>query len=156
MKLTTEQQKLVEENHKLIYWYINSNNLEFSEYYDLLAIELCNTAMKYNPERGSFATYFKLRADGILYKEYRKNQAQKRSHVNVALLDNLHTIVDETDLADSIELKGLMDGEYGEILRLRADGYSQTEIAEMLGTNQSKISKIIKKIKQQYMDKGEE
>lgn len=152
MKLTPAQQQMVEENHNLIYWYINNHGLEYSEYYDLLAIELCNAVMKYDAGRGSFANYFKLRADGILGKEYRKNKAQKRAHQNVELLDNLHTIKDECDLTDCIELRDLMNGEYGEIIRLKAEGYSQTEIADIIGTNQSKVSKILKKIKQQYMD----
>ena len=156
MRLTAEQQKIVEENHNLIYWYINMNRLDVNEYYDLLAIELCNTAMKYNADRGSFANYFKLRADGIMYKEYRMAQAQKRLHTKVSLLDNVHTLVDETDILDTMELQELMEGEYGEILKLRAEGYSQTEIADMLGTNQSRISKIIKKLKQEYEDRREE
>lgn len=155
MKLTTEQAKIVEENHNLIYWYINMNKLDISEYYDLLAIELCNTAMKYNSDRGSFANYFKLRADGIMYKQYRMTQAQKRLHVQVSLVDNLHCLIDEADIMDSIALDSLLDGEHGEILQLRADGYSQTEIADMLGTNQSRVSKIIKKVKDEYIDGSE-
>lgn len=154
MQLTEEQSQVVADNHNLIYWYINMKKLDPNEYYDLLAIELCNTAMKYNPDRGSFATYFKLRADGIIYKEYRKTQAQKRIHVKVSLLDNLHTMIDDGDIADSIELQELLDGEYGEIVRLRIEGYSQTEIAEIMDTNQSKVSKILKKLKGEYEERS--
>ena len=154
MQLTKEQSQVVADNHNLIFWYINMKHLDINEYYDLLAIELCNTAMKYNPDRGSFATYFKLRADGIIYKEYRKTQAQKRLHVKVPLLDNLHTLIDDGDITDSIELQELLDGEYGEIVRLRIEGYSQTEIAEIMDTNQSKISKILKKLKGEYEERS--
>ena len=154
MQLTKEQSQVVADNHNLIFWYINMKHLDINEYYDLLAIELCNTAMKYNPDRGSFATYFKLRADGIIYKEYRKTQAQKRLHVKVPLLDNLHTMIDDGDITDSIELQELLDGEYGEIVRLRIEGYSQTEIAEIMDTNQSKISKILKKLKGEYEERS--
>ena len=154
MKLTDEESKIVADNHNLIFWYVNMKHLDINEYYDLLAIELCNTAMKYNPDRGSFATYFKLRADGIIYKEYRKTQAQKRLHVKVPLLDNLHTMIDDGDITDSIELQELLDGEYGEIVRLRIEGYSQTEIAEIMDTNQSKISKILKKLKGEYEERS--
>ena len=154
MQLTKEQSQVVADNHNLIFWYINMKHLDINEYYDLLAIELCNTAMKYNPDRGSFATYFKLRADGIIYKEYRKTQAQKRLHIKVPLLDNLHTLIDDGDITDSIELQELLDGEYGEIVRLRIEGYSQTEIAEIMDTNQSKISKILKKLKGEYEERS--
>lgn len=154
MQLTKEQSQVVADNHNLIFWYINMKHLDINEYYDLLAIELCNTAMKYNPDRGSFATYFKLRADGIIYKEYRKTQAQKRLHIKVPLLDNLHTLIDDGDITDSIELQELLDGEYGDIVRLRIEGYSQTEIAEIMDTNQSKISKILKKLKGEYEERS--
>lgn len=154
MQLTKEQSQVVADNHNLIFWYINMKHLDINEYYDLLAIELCNTAMKYNPDRGSFATYFKLRADGIIYKEYRKTQAQKRLHIKVPLLDNLHTLIDDGDITDSIELQELLDGEHGEIVRLRIEGYSQTEIAEIMDTNQSKISKILKKLKGEYEERS--
>lgn len=156
MQLTKEQSQIVADNHNLIYWYIKMYKLDINEYYDLLAIELCNTAVKHNPDRGSFANYFKLRADGIMYKEYRKTQAQKRVHTNVSFVENMHTLVDETDLLDVLHLKELMNGEEGQVLRLRSEGYSQTEIAEMLGTNQSRISKIIKKLKTEYEERCRE
>lgn len=150
MKLNDAQRKMVEDNHNLIYWYISRHNLDINEYYDLLAIELCHTAMKHDESRGSFANYFKLRVDGRIRNEYRDTQAQKRLHTKVALLDNLHTIVDDCDLLDVIELTDLIDGENGDIVRLKIEGYSQSEIADILGTNQSRVSKILKKIKQDY------
>ena len=152
MKLTVEQSDAVAENHNLIYWYINRNSLELSEYYDLLAIELCNTIVHYDSTKGSLANYFKLRADGIIYKEYRKTQAQKRMHIGVPLLDNLHTISGTSQL-DLVELDEWMDCEDGEILRMKADGYSQTEIADKLGVSQSYVSKILKRLKKEYLER---
>lgn len=152
MKLTEEQKKMVEENHNLIYWYMAKYNLEISEYYDLLAIELCYAVVHYDESRGSFSNYFKMRADGIIYKEYRKSKAQKREHISVPLLDNLHTLTDDVDLTDMIGFKDLLEGEYGEIVKLRIEGYNQAEIAEMMGTNQSKISKILKQLRDDYME----
>lgn len=151
MRLTLEQQKLVEENHNLIYWYIHMRHLDINEYYDVMAIELCNSALKYNPERGSFSNFFKLRADWVMQKEYRSNQSQKRQHKRGEFHDNLKDMTYEHDMVDSIRLQELMEGEYGEIVKLRYEGYSQQEIAEMIGTNQSKVSKMLKAVKEEYM-----
>lgn len=56
--LTDEQKLLVEQNHKLIYDFIYKKNLNFEEYYDILAIYLCRAAMKFEPEKGfCFSTF---------------------------------------------------------------------------------------------------
>lgn len=152
MKLTEDQSKLVEDNHNLIYWYCHSNKISVEDYYDLLAIELCYTAMKYNYEKGSFANYFKLRADGAIYKEYMKKLSQKRNSIAVEYVENVHSIEDQDDIALWAEIKELMSVENGEILKLRYEGYSQTEIAKQLGVSQSYISNIIKKMRDQYYE----
>ena len=153
MRLTEEQKKIVEENHNLIYWYINKNKLDVNDYYDLLAIELCNTAMKHNAERGSFANYFNLRADGMMYKEYRKANAHKRKHVEVDFDVDYYNTMGDIDITDGLALEELMSGEYGEVLLLKSKGYTQVEIADILNTNQSKVSKILKRAKDEYEGK---
>jgi RNA polymerase sigma factor (sigma-70 family) len=40
-----------------------------------------------------------------------------------------------------------LDGEYGDIIRLKYMGYTQSEISEYLGVSQSQISKILKKVR---------
>ena len=155
LRLTEDQQKIVEDNHNLIYWYIHLCNLDHQEWYDLLAIELCYTVMKHDESKGSLSTYFKLRADGLVYKEYRKSQAQKRYHVDMEYIDNVgsdngggHEYVfnDKTDTY----VKDLFKGEYGNIIRMRYEGYSQTEISTALGVSQSYVSKILKRVRAKY------
>ena len=56
--LTDEQCKLVEKNHNLIYSFASKKNLIADEYYDILAIGLCNAARGYNVSKGyKFSTY---------------------------------------------------------------------------------------------------
>lgn len=56
--LTKEQQKLVEDNHGLIYSFLQSRNLPFDEFYDLAAIGLCAAASGFDPTKGyEFSTY---------------------------------------------------------------------------------------------------
>lgn len=56
--LTLEQQKLVEDNHNLIYWFMNRRGLYTDEYYDLMAIAFCKAAQDFNESEGTaFTTY---------------------------------------------------------------------------------------------------
>lgn len=152
MKLTEEQSKMVEDNHNLIYWYAHMKHLDVNEWYDILAIELCYAVMKYDPSKSVLSTYFKLRADGVLYKQYQKSKLLKNSGLVVEYIDNQHgqADVDIVPFEDSIIVKDIMDGKHGEILRLKATGYTQNEISQMLNISQAQVSRIIKKFRKEY------
>lgn len=47
-KLNNEQRKLVEENHNLIYSFLNNQALSINEWYDICAIGLCKAALTFN------------------------------------------------------------------------------------------------------------
>lgn len=158
-KLTEEQVKMVEGNHNLIYWYLNKRGLEYSEYYDLLAIVLCETAVNYLVEKGSFSTYFKIRADSAINKEVRKLYAQKRIHCeSVTTIDENYNFINpelERDIHDpynNLCFKELLNGEYGEVLKLVYEGYTQTYIAKKLNITQSEVSRILKRIRKAHND----
>lgn len=150
--LNEEQEKLVEENHKLIYWYIKIRHLDIEEWYDLLAIELCHTIMKYDSEKGSISNYFKLRADGLVSKEYKKSQSQKRANETISYIENVHYVVHDTQMTEELELKEWMEINNKDILNLKSQGYTQSEIANQLNVSQSYISKILKKARKDYYD----
>lgn len=154
MELTREQQEIVELNHSLIYWYINFKQLDLSEWYDLLAIELCLTVMMYDETKGTLSTYYKRRCDNKLNKEYAKRKLKKNTNNGIYPLEEFkHHSSDAKDY-DMIELQELFEGEEGEIIRLKSLGYTQTEIAEHMGVNQSYISRIIrKKYNEMYGDR---
>ena len=57
VKLTPEQQKLVEDNHNLIYYLAQLDGISIDDNYGVLAIGLCKAAHYYNPGRGSFANF---------------------------------------------------------------------------------------------------
>ncbi len=148
-RLTKEQADKVAENEKLIYWYIALAGLELTEWYDLLAIELCYTIQKYDDSRGSLSNYYKMRCDGLVSREQRKQNTQKRFHIEVPLLENVHdheTIYDDDSFIPDI----LNDSEYGHIIKMRYDGYTQEEIAKTLGVSQSYVSNLFKRIRRKY------
>lgn len=150
MRLNDEQRKLVEDNHDLIYWYANKGGLALGEWYDLLAITLCYSALKYNPNKGAFSTYFKLRADGMVSKEYRKHNTQKRYNNNIPYIENAHFQLEPDNPHMEFELKEMMESENGDIIRMKYEGYTQTEMAQKLGLSQSYVSKIIRKLRDEY------
>ena len=156
MKLTEQQSKIVADNHKLIYWIANLKGLHIDEYYDLLAIELCKTVQKYKPDKGGLPNFYKLRVEYMLGNEFQKRQAQKRAHQGVYdIEENFGDDITLTqlsydyneDIMESILLKELTEGEFGDIIRLKWQGYSQSEIAEILGVSQGYISKALKKVR---------
>lgn len=59
VQLNDEQRKLVEDNHNLIWWFIHykcPSAPYIDDIYGMLAIVLCNCALKYDPEKGAFST----------------------------------------------------------------------------------------------------
>jgi RNA polymerase sigma factor (sigma-70 family) len=156
IKLTEEQAKIVEDNIALTYWYLGLKGLDPEEWWDLLAIELCKSVIHHNPKKGSLANYFKMRSDFLVIKQNQKNKAQKRTNNGMYDLDDEFTNDQELiqlsydyneDILESIMLQDLLDGEYGDIIRLKYMGYTQSEISEYLGVSQSQISKILKKVR---------
>lgn len=152
MRLNDEQRKQVEENHNLIYWYANKRHLDINEWYGLLAIELCKTVMKYDADKGSLGNYFMLRCDGVMSKEYKKSQSQKRLHTEITYIEEAHAIPNTTDIERSYELQEWIESDTHGILQMKADGYTQKEIAEQLNVSQSYVSKIIKRLREEYLN----
>lgn len=52
--LTYDEQKLVEDNHGLIYLVADCMDLDIDEYYGLLAIALCHAAQKYKLRKRAY------------------------------------------------------------------------------------------------------
>lgn len=157
IKLTDDQAKIVEDNYKLIYWYAGLKHLDIEEWYGLLAIELCKAVQKHNPKKSSIANYYKLRCDSLVHKEYQKGNADKRSHEGLVDLEDLYgtdNVSDDgmfyDDVDNYLHLKELFDGEYGDIIRMRWEGYTQQEIAEKVGLSQSQISNILREVRWRY------
>lgn len=143
--LTDDQQAIVAKNHKLIYWYANRKGLDIDEWYGLLAIELCYAVAKHKPEQGSIANYYKLRCDGLVSKEIRKNMTKKRDGVTATLDDEM---VGETVDHSGMSMEMMIQDADSDILNLKVQGYSQKEIAMELGVSQSYVSRALKELRE--------
>lgn len=100
--LTLEQQKMVKENHNLIYAFLNKYKLSI-DYYGSAALGLCKAAMNYD---SSFGTAFSTYAFVAMYRQYiadRKNEVKYEYSIS---LDELYTDSDgrsvKIDIPDEI------------------------------------------------------
>lgn len=167
MRLNREQQKLVEENHNLIYQYLIDKQLPQDEYYDIAAIGLCKAAMNYSVDAGyTFATY--------VYKSITntiKNEAikVKRHTVQAYSANNECMIGDDGDefinlFADNnVDVEGKISAinhfewfmEYMSNRQLQiciGKLYNMTdaEIGKLFGVSHSSISQMWRVIKKAY------
>ena len=150
MKLTEAQSKLVEDNHNLIYWYMNRRGLDNDEWYGLIAIELCKTAMKYDETLGAFSTYFKVCADNIVSKEFSKASNRFATRVDCYAPDDMLALTDDSSLEEEVVIEELIESDWRGIVRLKMQGYTQVEIAEKLKCSQGYVSRILARLKKEF------
>lgn len=171
-KLTEEQQKLVAENHNLIYSFLHHYHFEIEEFYDIAAIGLCRAAANFDASRGNaFSTYaYKaMYSQILLFKRQEKNKKAIPPHqiisydsevsneegdtsffVNsIASKENLEKEVVFTVFFEDY-VQSLKNEKDKKILELLEKGYSQKEIAEIFGCSRSRISMIKTKIKRHW------
>lgn len=163
--MTREQQILVENNHNLIYSFLNKYNLPIEEYYDVAAIGLCKAAKKFNAEFSKFSTFAYKCMFTTVFQEIRASKAPKRNpkqplvyyQTEVEYKDGIFTILDlipasenlEDDVITQItyeEKKSRLDDREKIVLEMLSDGRKQWQIAESIGCSQPHISRIRKKI----------
>lgn len=152
LKLTKEQCSLIEENHKLIYWYKHKylKEEDMDEWYDILANALCYCAMKHEPSKGSFSNYYKLCASCAVANEFRNRKAKKRIQFETEYLDNYHNLEYNDEILANLELEEWLNSSYAEIIKMKLSGKTQLEIAQQLGISRSQVSNILKRIRRLY------
>lgn len=169
--MTDEQRKLVEDNHNLIYGFLNKNELENNDYYDIAAIGLCKAAMNYSPTKGEFSTlaYKCMENEAKIYWTYlnRKKFIPENLIISydipavedgsescidrlVADRHNMSNIIIE-NIAQS-HFISLLDDKEKDIIKGFKCGLNQTQIAKELNLKQQMVSYYVKKIKRKWID----
>lgn len=162
-------EKIVEENHNLIYAFLKKCHLPTNEYYDLAAIGLCKAAKTWDCNKQKFCTYAYTCMFNEVMGEKRKYRCQKRIESNnlvsldayidtehdVSLLDivsNSYSVEDEIIAKIDVNsfVKSLKDRDK-QVIDLFTLGYSQDDIADIIGVSQATISRIKKILKNKYI-----
>lgn len=139
MELSERQAKLVADNHNLIYGFAHRRKLDIDEWYGKLAIELCEAVKNWDETRSRLSTYYYMRADTLLVRDYQRRQYLVRS-ANEDVMELKLDILEDEDDTEEIVLESILEcGDY-DMIMLRYYGYTQEEIAEILGTHQSTVS----------------
>lgn len=168
MQLNNEQRELVEKNHNLIYQFLIDNNLSHDEYYDIVAIGLCNAAMKYDSSKGiAFSTYaYKAMSNTIKqYVTYDKRHTVDTMSYNITStvhgddteVEHLETFKSNNNTEEEnvtkmffkwfIEYMSLRELQ---IMYYKTRNYTDTEIGKKYGVTHSMISRIWRSIKRAY------
>lgn len=91
IKLTTEQQQLVTDNHNLIYHLMNKFNLsdnDVEDWYGICAIGLCNAALLFDSTKNfKFSTYACVCIEHEILKTFQVNNYPKRKCDGILSLD---------------------------------------------------------------------
>ena len=133
--LTQQQQQLVEDNHKLIYFYLYRNSLSVDEFYDVAAIGLCKAAITYNGQT-KFSTY-------------------AYSCIKCEIFNEWSYLSDNKHFEDTVELKLLVESYINKlkiernkiVLKLYCKGYSGADIVKITGVNRTTVGKQIADMK---------
>lgn len=166
-EITDEQRKLVEENHNLIYSFLQKNQFTIDEYYDVAAIGLCKAAMNFDSKKGySFTTYaYKVMFSEVLidkrkkrkvssipehqlvyyYTEMENNNGDSCLYLNY--IPAKEDVENDAILMTTFKkfLKSLPSKDK-QIILLLSNGYKQREVAKLLGYSQEHISRIKSKL----------
>lgn len=167
--MTDEQSRLIEENHNLIYSFLNKYHLDIEEYYDLAAIGLCKAAMSFEHGKASFSTYaykcmftsvfseIRARCAGNRIPEEQILYYQKETDSNGDSLSFIDYIASKENIEEDV-LSDIMIDDYirnlkdreKQVFILFTQGHNQCEIGNILGISQSFVSRIKKKIVEHF------
>lgn len=165
--MTEEQRQLVEENHNLIYSFLQNYHLTIEDYYDLAAIGLCKAGKTYDGDKASFSTYaYKCMFSAVMCDLRKKKQARtipdyKMVYYQAELDDSdggdtgsfMNYIPSGENVEENVLSEVIFD-EYTDRLKERdkkifslfREGYKQREIGKMLGCSQAQVSRVKKKL----------
>ena len=159
-QLNQTQQKLVEDNHNLIFSFMNKNKLSFNDvedWYGTCAIAMCKAAMTYDPDRNvKFGTVAYVYMNNAM-----KNTLAKYSKEEMCLsLDYYMTediqledcITNNSDEIGEFEFYTIFDKHYSQLTNRKKqiidtcinDDGSFEDIAKLLGITKQRVGQVHK------------
>lgn len=169
MRLTPEQQKLVEENHALIFGVLRDMGLD-DDFYDIAAIGLCKAALRFkNPNKVRFSTFAYHIIQNEIINEFDYRNAKKRTGTTVSM--NAPLIADSEltlgamlyhpdtpeIIAFAKDLMTALDGltkRQQKAMRLSIQGYTYPEIGSIIGGSPKAISMLLSAARKKLRAEG--
>ena len=160
--LTPEQKQFAEDNHNIVYLFLRYKRLSL-DYYDIIIFGYLRAVRKYfeRPElrQYQFRTIANYAMKTDLYNHYRKQSRQKRKAYVISLdtavsgderLTLMDVIsVDDTDSASLLEeISEMISKEQFNIVRMKAEGYNDREIAKQYDVPVHSIKEILSSIRE--------
>lgn len=162
----------MEDNHNLIYSFLQKYKLSVDDYYGLAAIGLCKAGLTFDVTKSNFSTYaYKCMFNVVMPELRKKTQAKTIPDYQIVyyqaeLNDNnggdtasfMNYIPSKENVEDDV-IYGLIFDEYisklkerdMKIFTLSMDGYNQEEIAKEIGCSKQLISKTKKKLAKYFV-----
>lgn len=157
----------MEDNHNLIYTFLQKYKLSIDDWYGLAAIGLCKAAITFKEGVSAFSTYAYRCMFTSVYSEKRKEKQSRRIPEHQityyqAEFDNsnggdtssfMNYIPSNEDVEDNV-LSEIMFDEFSKklkdrdknIFKLFRDGYKQNDIGRIVGCSQAQVSRTKKKL----------
>ena len=166
--LSPEQQKLVADNHNLIYSFARKYKIDIEEYYDVLALGLCKAAMYHDGVSGKFSTmaYQSMKTmylnEIVYYDKRSKRGSNKKTEYYEEFISDDESRGTYFDLFSDIKIPdedsiilNLLFQEFCcyitnrefDVLKMKLSGMTQKEIAKEYGVTRQMVSLWLKAIK---------
>ena len=169
-KLTPQQQKLVTDNHNLIFSFLHQHNFSTDEWYDLAAIGLCKAAMFFKKDLGLCFSTYAYKVMWVTISNEIKCKSSSTHIPNTAIvsydaepdMDAENSYLSLFASKDCVEDEAINKADYdsffkkqkgrrSEILKLYQSGLTTTEIANHFQSTNSYVSETRKWLKQDYL-----
>lgn len=158
-----DRDKLIIENHNLIYSYAINNKLDIDEYYGILAIALVKAAEKFDQSYGySFSTFaYKSMKNAVLSERIKRNKdalchsmtLNGFTEEDVPLVE----IIENTDESIfDVRLPKDLNNEEKELLIYRLCGFTNKDIEKLTGMYPAKIAKMMGMIRIKWKQEHED
>lgn len=156
MPLTEEQRRFAAGNHSLIYSFLNRQELDSQEYYDIAAFGYLSAVRRYLTQptlrRYAFSTIAwrsMQRSVAAFHRaEARRTQAEQRYLETVAVKDPMEELEAKLLLHD---LASAATRPQYELAALRLQGYSIAEAARQRGMTPKRVRRLLKELYRAYL-----
>lgn len=150
MHLSPDQRALAEDNHQLVYGFLQSHHLSVDRYEGACDEGLCKAAMTFNPAKGAFSSW----AYMYMLNQVRMEMRSERRQIPTEALEPWMTsgaakfYDSDPDIHGAIEdVAAQLKPRDQKVLRLLLAGRRQTTIAAEVGCAQTQVSRIKKHIR---------